>query len=939
MAGLRSRPFHDGKNNTKSIILQLQKWKCGPGPGEPAFKIGRSCVIVQTMVSRITALMLFCFLLFPAASVHSRQTSVQFKLDYTIVHGGLKVPVLPVAETVPRLGLALAGGGAKAAASIGVLKVLQQEGIPVALVAGTSMGAGVGGLLAAGYRADEIESIFLGNDWNDIFNDRPARAFLTQEQKDAGSRHLLEFTFQQGRFMPPYGLTAGQKLTNLLVSRTLAASFEADFDFNRLKVPFRAIATDIENGDMVVLDHGLLHDAIRASTAIPLVFQPVEIQGRLLVDGGLVNNLPVEVVRSMGAEVVIAVDASARLEKKDRLVSLVEIMSQSISLQVRKESERQASLADLVITPDTSDYSFTDFPSIPSIVKKGEETARAALPRIRELMRPRAANAQAGQILITSLSVRGHRTVSDATIRFAMTPVLSPRSATGLEIRKALAEVYRLGRFSDLALTLEPEGAGYRAVLDVTENRVITSVRVGGNTIVPDADILSALEWQTGAPLNSTRIAAELDKIITSYHNQGYLLARVDRTDVTTDGKLEIHISEGRVDNITLSGHSKTSRYLIRRETETRAGSPLNFETAAHDIQHLYALDYFESIGVDMNKSAQGGIDMTIRIKEKPANRVRLGLRYDLEDHFTGLTDLMVDNVGGRGVKIFLNTRYGNYTDFTFGYRSPVVLRTNFQHTVDAFYRERDYFIYQDKHKVRVIEITRKGAEVAFGYQWFRFGDSFLRYRFVSDTATESLGVDPASDRIRIGTAAFLSTVDTRDSSTFAHEGMFFRFLYETAAPAYGGNVKYTKTWFADQQFIPLGERHTLGFEAAAGLGSGSIPYEEKYGIGGADYLTGMPLFGYQRREFTGDDLVALSASYRYRVFDYQLSLIKAVYLNFTYQLANVWATRDAMSLRDLRSGAGIGLHADTIIGPVRLDFAHGEQHRWAIYFSSGFDF
>lgn len=267
------------------------------------------------MVLRLLSFVLLAFVLpLPAAGAEG---PVQFRPAYQRVHGGLKVAVPPQTANVPRLGLALAGGGAKAAASAGVLKVLQQEGIPVAAIAGTSMGAGVGALFAAGYSPDEIEQIFSGNDWNDIFNDKPARAFLTQEQKDAGSRHLLEFTFQEGRFMPPYGLTAGQKLMNLLVSRTLAASFEADLDFNRLRVPFRAIATDIETGDAVVLDRGLLHDAIRASTAIPLVFQPVEIGGLLLVDGGLVNNLPVEVARAMGADVVIAVDSSAKSRKRN----------------------------------------------------------------------------------------------------------------------------------------------------------------------------------------------------------------------------------------------------------------------------------------------------------------------------------------------------------------------------------------------------------------------------------------------------------------------------------------------------------------------------------------------------------------------------------------------------------------------------------------------
>ncbi len=892
------------------------------------------------MVVRFLSAILF--LVTMAMSAHpagGAEPPARFSLGYETVHGGLKVAVPPHAAVMPRLGLAFAGGGAKAAASAGILKVLQQEGIPVAAVAGTSMGAAVGGLFAAGYEADEIERIFLGNDWNDIFNDKPARAFLTQEQKNAGSRHLLEFTFQDGRFIPPTGLTAGQKLMNLLVSRTLAASFEADLDFNRLKVPFRAICTDIENGDAVILDHGLLHDAIRASTAIPLVFQPVEIQGHLLVDGGLVNNLPVEVVRGMGTDVVIAVDPSAKLEKKERLVSLVEIMSQSISLQVRKESERQAALADLVITPDTSDYSFTDFPSMHAIIKKGEEAARAALPRIRELMKPKAALSDGIRYHITSVTVSGNIAVSDATIRYAVAPVLAPRDATGFEIRKALYEVYRLGHFSDLVLSLEKEGAGHRAVLTVRENPVIRSLSVSGNTILPTSEILAALAWQVGQPLNSTKIAAELDRIVARCEDQGYLLTRVERTAVTPGGELQITFSEGRVDSINLAGHTKTSRYLIRRETVTRTGAPLNFDKAAHDIQHLYALDYFESIGVDMSKSAQGGVDLTLKIREKPSNRIRLGLRYDLEDHFTGLTDIVVDNVDGRGVKLFLNSRYGNYTDLMLGYTSPVVLRMNFLHTVDVFYRDRRYLIYQDKNKAKEFDITRKGVEASFGYQWFRFGDTYLRYRYASDTTTEVLGIDPPAEMARIGSLAFLSAIDTRDSGTFPHRGTLVRFSYESAAPAYGGAVKYTKTVLSARQCIPLGDRHTVIVGGTGGLGSGTLPYQEKYGLGGADELISTPLLGYQRREFTGDELLAFSAAYQFRLLDYQLSLLKAVYVTATYQAGNVWNTRDAMAMNDLRAGAGIGLHADTIIGPVKFDFAKGEQNRWAVYFSAGFDF
>jgi outer membrane protein assembly factor BamA len=547
--------------------------------------------------------------------------------------------------------------------------------------------------------------------------------------------------------------------------------------------------------------------------------------------------------------------------------------------------------------------------------------------------------AGADRFRITSLMIRGNVNVSDATIRYAMTPVLSPRETGVADVQRTLIQVFQLGYFSDVALDLEKEGAGQRGVLTVTENPVVKSIVIAGNTVVPSDEMMQALDWQINQPLNSTRLAEELDTIVGLYRSRGYLLARIERTDVKPDGTLEIVLYEGRVDSITVTGQTKTSRNLIRRETRTRPGQPLNFETAAHDIQHLYALDYFESVTVDAAKSPQGGVDLTLKIREKPTNKIRLGLRYDLEDSFTGLTDLVVDNVGGRGVKLFLNTRYGNYTDVTFGYTSPVILRTYFMHTVDGFYRKRNYVIYEDKHKVRELDISRRGGEFAFGYQWFRFGDTYLRYRYASDSTTDSLGISPPIEVARIGSLAFLSTMDTRDSSTFAHRGTLLKGSYETAAPAYGGNMKYTKTSLYGQRFIPLDERHTLVLEATGGIGGGTLPYEEKYGIGGADYLISTPLLGYQRREFVGDDLLGFSAAYRWKIGDYQLNIVKAVYLNLACQAANVWDKRDDMTVKDLRSGGGIGLYADTIIGPVRLDFGMGEQHRYEVYFSAGFDF
>ena len=878
----------------------------------------------------------------PAGQASGQQNPILFTLPTTTTYGGLRVALPAGSGKAPKLGLALAGGGAKAASSIGVLKVLDREGIRVAAIAGTSMGAGIGSLYAAGYSPDEIERIFLATDWNDIYRDTPGRAFLTQEQKESGSRHLLTFMFHRGRFIPPSGLTAAQKLTNLWMAKTLAASFEADLDFNKLRVPFRAVATDIETGEAVVLDHGLLHEAARASAAIPAVFQPVELGGRLLVDGGLVNNLPVDVARSMGVEVVLAVDSSRKLEKRERLISAFDIMSQSISVQVRRESERQAALADLVITPDTSEYYFTDFPSIGKIIKKGEEAAEEALPRIRELLRAKAETRQEAQwFRIAGLIIRGNVSATEAEIRQAMAPVLAPlRESTSDDIHQTLTAVFNIGCFSDVSLELTRQGDTYNAILSVRENPVVKALTVNGNTIITTYELISRLKWQIGRPLNTARLSADLDAVVKQYRDRGYLLTRVERAGLMSDNStLELALYEGRVDSIALSGGNKTQPSLIRREIRTAAGKPLNLDILAYDIQHLYALDYFESLAVNIAKSPQGGVTLTFKIKEKPTSTVRLGLRYDLEDGFTGLTDLVVDNVTGRGIKLYLNTRYGNYTDVTFGYHSPVFLRSYFVHSVQVFHRQRNYFIYEAGHKISELDITRTGAEASFGYEWFRFGDTHLRYRYTSDKTVETLGRLPVPNRDHITSLAVLSTVDTRDSGSFAHKGILLKGSYETARPPFGDGDGFVKTTVSAQGNVPIAERHTFILEASGGTSSGNIPYQDRFGIGGSDYLLGVPLLGYQRREFTGSAELGFSAAWRWKFREYQLKAVKAAYLTLTAQAANVWDSRDDISVRDLRNGGGLGLSADSLIGPIRLDVAMAEGGRKAVYFSAGFDF
>jgi NTE family protein len=283
--------------------------------------------------------------------------------------------------TRPRIGLVLSGGGARGAAHIGVLKMLDDLHVPIDAIAGTSMGAVVGGLYASGYSAREIETIMTSVNWQEAFRDRPTRTDLTFRRKEEEENFLVNFPLglRSGHFQLPKGLIQGQKLSQILRRLTLPIAEITDFD--ALPTRFRAVATDLETGDPVVMHDGDIASAMRASLSAPGVFAPVERDGRLLVDGGLAENLPIDVARAMGVDVLIVVDVSTPLQTRDKLTSVPAISNQMVAILIRRNEQRQLdslSKSDVRITPVLGDYSPYDFGIVARAVGAGEQAALAA---------------------------------------------------------------------------------------------------------------------------------------------------------------------------------------------------------------------------------------------------------------------------------------------------------------------------------------------------------------------------------------------------------------------------------------------------------------------------------------------------------------------------------------------------------------------------------
>jgi NTE family protein len=402
----------------------------------------------------------------------------------------------PPAAARPRVALVLSGGGARGFAHIGVLRVLEQMRVPVDIVTGTSMGAVVGGLYATGYTADELDKVVRTTDWNRIFDRRLPRAELDWRRKEDDYKNLsdVEIGIVDGGLTLPRGLAGTQRIEFFL--RSLAGPSKRVRDLAQLPVPFAAIGTDLETGKRVVLQKDVsLSTAMRASMSVPGAFAPVEVNGRLLVDGGVVDNLPVDAARAMGAEVIIAVNVGTPLLKRSEINDLVGVAAQLTLMMGLETIERSiASLkpADVLITPALDGLGSSDFSEGARLIAAGEAAARAVADRLAALRVPPEDFVQResrrtqlvreeGPFKVDEVRVAGTRAVSREAIA-AQASELVGRSLSVQELGPVLDRIYSGGDFEAVSYSLVDEGG--RSVVVITpyeKSWGYNVIRLGGN--------------------------------------------------------------------------------------------------------------------------------------------------------------------------------------------------------------------------------------------------------------------------------------------------------------------------------------------------------------------------------------------------------------------------------------------------------------------------
>ncbi len=382
----------------------------------------------------------------------------------------------------PKIGLVLGGGGAKGAAAIGVLKVLEELKIPVDYIVGTSMGAIVGALYASGLSASEIKKVLLSINWKDVFSGEPERKYIDYRRKREDYEILtgLSLGIKNGKIVMPKGLIKDQRVNVLFETLMLHTSGITDFD--KLPIPYRAVAADAETGQMVVLKSGNLADAARASMSVPGMFPPIELNGRLLIDGGVVRNLPVDVARKMGAGIIICVDVDKPLKTRKDLGNPISIMSQMIDIMMKKNVEDQIRTLgpqDVYIHPELGELDSTDFDKVAEIARLGE---KAAMEKAAALKRYSVSDAEYAaftarhsrnmvkKVKITSVKVEveGETRIPPEAVASRLSVKPGDTVDTG-KLEEEAGIVYGTGDFERVDLNVKRQADGYALIVKAKE--------------------------------------------------------------------------------------------------------------------------------------------------------------------------------------------------------------------------------------------------------------------------------------------------------------------------------------------------------------------------------------------------------------------------------------------------------------------------------------
>jgi NTE family protein len=854
-----------------------------------------------------------------------------------------------IAPRRPKIGLVLSGGGARGLAQIGVIKALVEAGIEPDFIAGTSIGSIIGGLYASGYSVARLESAIKAIQWDELLrlSNSSDREYIMLDQKPAADRSILTLRFDGIRPVLPLSVSNGQRLTNLLNELALQGLYHGR-RFDELRIPFRAVATDLYTGKRVVLADGNLADAMRASSTVPVVYAPVTRDSMALVDGGLMANIPVDLARVESCDIVIAVNTASPLRDRAHITNPVETLDQVFNITMERSNAEQLARADLVVLPRIDAYNATDFFAHDSLILRGYEAGKAAARTIASLVADRFRAFYARAILDgAGLHDR------------AASPESASRNGGGLS-QRVLDRVVAAatdGSTGAVRITLNPYAVGEISVQATPLPRV-ASIAVTGAKLIPRARMDSVIDRWSNMPMGYRGIRGLCEDIIGLYRDIGLSLASVDSVAIDSAGRgVSVNIDEGMVDSIQVVGNLRTNPVVILRELPFRVGRVFTIDDLRAAMQNLTGLNLFHQVSIDVAQR-RAGTTVIVRVEERPSQALQVNMLIDNERNAQfGLT-VRDANLFGTGSDLSFEV-FGGFQNrkYLMQYFTNRLFYTRLSFLTRAYYDLRDYNYYVDvpgpspsrfeRDLALAVRRVAYGATVSAGIHARQFGKLTASLRIEQQSLqTFDFAIPdtpPITEDHRIVAIGFGTAFDTRDRTPYTSSGALLNAEYSSSQNALGSQVPFTRIHFNYEEYIPVREsRFVLHARFQFGFGDLSMPRTEEFRLGGLHTF-----FGMRENEFTGRQLLVGSAALQYKL---PVSILFDSYATVRYDLGRTWEIPEQIKFDALRHGIGVAIGLDTPIGPA--DFGIGRSFtidattgarviRWGdpnVYFSVGFE-
>ncbi len=849
----------------------------------------------------------------------------------------------------PKISLVLSGGGARGFAQIGVLKSLEENQIEISNIVGTSIGALIGGLYSSGYSANELDSLASNTDWNEIFslNNEQNRNDLFIDQKIENDRSLLTLRFNGTELQVPKAISTGNSFNSFLQNLVWRSGYQPYGDFNKLKYPFRAITTDLISGNVVPISYGDLVKAIRASATVPLRYTPIEMDSMLLVDGGILANIPINQTQEFNPEFIIAINSTTPKYDKENLNSPWNIADQVVTTMSEKFNNWYK-MPNILIKPNIGNYSNTNFDSVSTLINFGYIESQKNIEdfkrniykykdsTFKDYLKKQYGNVNLFELInnkSTKIKFINCKNYEENIILSYFNKNASNKNTFYFDCSYDFFNL--LDNYKVINISSENEIIQFELI----NNNVIKSIDIvldynsKVNIAIQESDsdykfvkeLSSIVNSQITGDFYSNNTIKKIEQKVTKYLRDNKLyfknLKNIEFNE--KNGNLSLIINPITIDSIKIKGKYSISEYQIMRELTFQSGDSPNPDELNKSWNNLISTDLFYYIGFDFTLDTNlNTLDIFITLEEKGSNIINIGAKTDNERQGQISLDLKKDNLFHTGTSIYTSMFGGVRNQFiSFNIENTRISSTNFGFKISAYYDNRNIYRYSLVEDINMPRneyknerdgqwaFQRAGGKLNIATQILRIGKLFGEFRYERQRTRDFI-LNNNEPFYQITTLKVGSIFDTENDSHYPNKGSLIYFDFESSVFNNIDKFSFSKINIYYHTFLGIND-FVLKPKVHFGAADISTPVPEQFGLGNEPSF-----FGMREEENRGRQLFVTSLEARYKL---PFKILFNSYLSTRYDLGNVWSLPTDIKFSSLKHGIGLTLGIDSPIGPAKF--------------------